>query len=220
MKNIVIADDHPITLQGIKKYVEDLGYNVMNTYVNGELALKGILELKPDLIILDLNMPIMNGLEVLEKVRQLDQKIKIILYTMYQEKVFFERAKSLGVNGYLLKEFALEDLAICIEKISLNEFWFSPKLNVSMTTNKFDTEITKINLLSAAERKILSFIGNNLSSKEIAELLFISEKTVEKHRSNIIKKLDLPNEKNILQRFATQNSVVQHIISNGEFKSF
>ena len=139
---------------------------------------------------------------------------------MYQEKVFFERAKSLSVNGYLLKEFALEDLAICIEKISLNEFWFSPKLNVSMTTNKFDTEITKINLLSAAERKILSFIGNNLSSKEIAELLFISEKTVEKHRSNIIKKLDLPNEKNILQRFATQNSVVQHIISNGGFKPF
>jgi DNA-binding NarL/FixJ family response regulator len=216
MRNIIIADDHPITLQGIKKYVEDLGYIVMKTYENGELALKGILKCKPDLVILDLNMPGMNGLEVLEKVREVNAEVKIILYTMYQEKVFFERAKSLGVNGYLLKEFALEDLSICIEKVKSNEFWFSPKLSKSMTTSKHDTEITKINLLSAGERKILSLIGNEHSTKEIAEMLFISEKTVEKHRSNIIKKLDLPNEKNILQRFATQNSVVQNIISNGE----
>ncbi len=152
-------------------------------------------------------MPGMNGLEVLEKVRKENEEVIIILYTMYQEKSFLTKAKELGVNGYLLKDFALEELAICLEKIDEGEYWFSSKLDETLTINKHDTEITKIMLLSTAERKILTLIGEDHNTKSISELLFISEKTVEKHRSNIIKKLGLPNEKNVLTWFALQNKI-------------
>ena len=207
MQTIILADDHPITLNGMKLYVEKLNYKVLNTYLNGIDAYNGIMLLNPDIVILDLNMPGMNGLEVLEKIRESNPTIKIILYTMYHEKSFLIKAKYLGVNGYLLKDFALEELSICLEKVSAGENWFSPKLEETLIIKKHDTEMTKILSLSAAERKILSLIGKDFGTKLIAELLFISEKTVEKHRSNIIKKLGLPTERNVLQRFALQNQI-------------
>jgi DNA-binding NarL/FixJ family response regulator len=207
MKTILIADDHPITLSGIQMYVENLGYKVVKTCSNGMDAYESILALQPEFVILDLNMPGMNGLEVLEKVRQENDSLKIVLYTMYQEKSFLERAKELGVNGYLLKDFALEELSVCLKKINDGDKWFSPKLEETLTINKHDTEKTKILSLTPAERKILELIGEDHNTKSISDLLFISEKTVEKHRSNIIKKLGLPNERNILMRFALQNKI-------------
>lgn len=207
MKTIIIADDHPITLNGIELYVKNLGYAVLSTYQNGMEAYQGILDLQPDFAILDLNMPGLNGLEVLRKVRKQNSAIKIILYTMYHERSFLIKAKELGVNGYLLKDFALEELVICLHKINDDKDWFSPKLEEALTINKHDSEKAKVLLLTPAERKILALIGADHNTKKISELLFISEKTVEKHRSNIIKKLGLPNEKNTLIRFALQNKV-------------
>lgn len=207
MKTIIIADDHPITLDGIKLYAENLKYKVLKTCKNGTDAYQEIINLNPDIVILDLNMPGMNGLEVLEKVRAKNTDVKIILYTMYHEKSFLLKAKKLGVNGYLLKDFAIEELSICLEKLSLGENWFSPKLDETLIIKKHDSEISKILLLTASERKILSLIGEDMDTKKIAEHLFISDKTVEKHRSNIIKKLNLPNERNVLMRFALQNNV-------------
>jgi DNA-binding NarL/FixJ family response regulator len=209
MQTIIIADDHPMTLNGIQVYVENLGYKVLKTCQNGTDAYNSVIDLKPEIVILDLNMPGMNGLEVLEKIRQTNQDIKIILYTMYHEKSFLIKAQRFGVNGYLLKDFAIEELSICLEKVSADENWFSPKLDESLTIKKYDTESSKILSLTAAERKILTLIGKDINTKTIAELLFISDKTVEKHRSNIIKKLGLPNERNVLQRFALVNNVVQ-----------
>ncbi len=207
MKTIIIADDHPITLDGIKLYAENLKYKVLKTCQNGTDAYQEIINLNPDIVILDLNMPGMNGLEVLEKVRAKNTDVKIILYTMYHEKSFLLKAKKLGVNGYLLKDFAIEELSICLEKLSLGENWFSPKLDETLIIKKHDSEISKILLLTASERKILSHIGEDMDTKKIADHLFISDKTVEKHRSNIIKKLNLPNERNVLMRFALQNNV-------------
>lgn len=207
MKTIVLADDHPVTLAGIKVYVESIGFEVIKLCENGKDALDAVLELNPDGVILDLNMPQLNGLEVLEKIRETELNTKVIIYTMYNEKSFLTRAKKLKVNGYLLKDFALQELETCLVKISANENWFSPKLEATLIAKKHDSQVEKILTLTAAERKILSLIGKDLTSKNIAEMLFISEKTVEKHRSNIILKLGLPNEKNVLQRFALQNDM-------------
>ncbi len=207
MKTILIADDHPITLNGIKLYVEKLNYKVLKTCQNGIEAYQEIINLNPDIVILDLNMPGMNGLEVLEKIRETNKRVRIILYTMYHEKSFLLKAKNFGVDGYLLKDFAIEELSVCLEKLSLGENWFSPKLDETLIIKKHDSEISKILLLTASERKILSLIGEDMDTKKIAEHLFISDKTVEKHRSNIIKKLNLPNERNVLMRFALQNNV-------------
>jgi two-component system, NarL family, nitrate/nitrite response regulator NarL len=209
MKTIIIADDHPITLKGIQLYVENLGYKVLKACKNGTEALQNILELKPDFVILDLNMPELNGLEVLYKIREKNNEIKIILYTMYHEKSLFNKAFSLGVNGYLFKDFALEELSICLEKLNIGENWFSPKLSDTLIIKKYDTESSKILLLTVSERKILKLISEDYNTKAIADLLFVSEKTIEKHRSNIIRKLGLPNEKNVLQRFALQNQMIE-----------
>lgn len=205
MNTIIIADDHPITLQGMKSYIENLGYKIIGTFTDGESLYNGILEKNPDIIITDLSMPKLNGIEVLEKLRKENNDVKIILYTMYHEKSFLIKAKSLGVNGYILKDFALEELSQCLDKIKNNENWFSNKLEVATKINKYDNEKTKMMLLTASEKKILSLITKEKNTKEIAELLFVSEKTIEKHRSNIITKLGLPNERNILMRFALNN---------------
>lgn len=207
MKTIILADDHPVTLAGIKFFVESLGFTVIKTCENGKDAMDAVLELNPDGVILDLNMPQLNGLEVLEKIRENDLGTKVIIYTMYNEKSFLLRAKKFNVNGYLLKDFALQELETCLKKISANETWFSPKLETTLIAKKHDSQVEKILTLTGAERKILSLIGKDHTSRIIAEMLFISEKTVEKHRSNIIAKLGLPNEKNVLQRFALQNDI-------------
>lgn len=209
MKTIIIADDHPITLNGIQLYVENLGYQVVKTCKNGREAYESVMALKPEYVILDLNMPELNGLEVLEKIREKDAETKIILYTMYQEKSLFNKAVNLGVNGYLLKDFAIEELSVCLEKLNNNENWFSPKLTDTLVIKKYDNEASKILLLTTSERKVLKLISEDYNSKSIADMLFVSEKTIEKHRSNIIKKLGLPNERNVLQRFALQNQIVE-----------
>lgn len=208
MKKILIADDHPMMLNGIKTHVESLGYDVIHTCENGEEVFTKIALNCPDIVILDLNMPILNGIEVLQKIRIQYPDIKVVIYTMHNEKNYLDKAISLGANGYLLKDFALEEISICLQKISAGENWFSQKLDDAIVAMKHDLEAQKIMLLTSAEKKILSLIGQDYNTKDIADLLFISEKTVEKHRSNIVKKLGLPSEKNILQRFALKNKIL------------
>lgn len=205
MKTIIIADDHPVTLNGMKLFLEQLGYLVMCTCNNGIHAFNQINAFKPEYAILDLNMPGMNGLEVLEKVRQTNKTTRIIIYTMYNEKTLFEKSVKLGVNGFLLKDFAIEELETCLEALSYQKVWFSPKLEQTLSLKDQDNKQEKFLLLTPAERKIVSLIADEKSSKSIAELLFISEKTVENHRSNIIKKLNLPVAKNSLLIWALEN---------------
>lgn len=205
MATFIIADDHPITLAGMKTYIEKLGHLVLSTYDNGISAFNNIVSLKPDYAILDLSMPGMNGLEVLEKVRLQNKTIKIIIYTMYTETTLFDKAVKLGVNGYILKEFAMQELETCLDTLKYKDEWFSPKLNEKLIFKESDTAQEKILILTPAERKIVSLIAQEKNSKQIADLLFISEKTVENHRSNIIKKLQLPTSKNALLIWALEH---------------
>lgn len=205
MRNVIIADDHPVTLNGMKAFLQKLGYNVIGTFTHGITALNQALTLKPDFAILDLSMPGMTGLEVLEHLRKTNKTIRIIIYTMYHEKALFERAKSLDVNGYLLKDFAMEELEECMNTLQYKKQWFSPKLDTALILKDADSLQEKILSLSPAERKIVELIAQEKSSKEIAELLFIAEKTVENHRSNVVKKLGLPQKNNSLSTWAVAN---------------
>lgn len=206
-ETVIIADDHPVTLNGIAQYVASLGYNVLHTYTNGIAALNNILALQPHYAILDASMPGMTGLEVIEKVRSQNKTIKLVLYTMYNDTALFERAKALEVNGYVLKNFALEELEICLAQLRYNKQWFSPRLQESLVIKDGATSHEKLQALSVSERKIIEMIAAGNTSKQIAELLFIAEKTVEGHRRNIIEKLNLPKEKNILLQWASKNLV-------------
>ncbi len=214
METIIIADDHPVTLNGISHYVESIGYKVIGQYNNGISAYNNILALQPHYCILDISMPGMSGLEVLKNIRAKTKSLKIILYTMYHDVALFEKAKNLGINGYVLKDFALEELKVCLTQLRFKKQWFTPRLNENLVSLAVRGRDEKYALLSAAEQKITELIAKRKSSREIAEQLFISEKTVENHRSNIIKKLNLSGTKNSLLLWAIDQ---EHMNSSGSF---
>lgn len=205
MANILISDDHPLTLMGTKTYIESLGHHITELCSNGITAYNMILQHKPDIAILDINMPGMNGMEVLEKLQSSQPKTKVILLTMHNEISIFNRAKELNVKGYVLKEFSTDVLEDCINAVLNNETWFNPEMSGQMQINTDSGSEILLDKLTFAEKKIVQLIGRQHTTKEIAQMLFISEKTVENHRSNIMKKLALPAEKNALLVWAVTN---------------
>lgn len=205
MANILISDDHPLTLMGTKTYIESLGHHICELCSNGINAYNMILQHRPDIAILDINMPGMNGLEILEKLQSNPLKTKIILLTMHNESSIFNRAKVLNVKGYVLKEFSTDVLEDCINAVLKNETWYNPELSGQLHITDDSGNESALDKLTYAEKKVVQLIGQQHTSKEIAQMLFISEKTVENHRSNIMKKLALPAEKNALLVWAVTN---------------
>ena len=201
---ILIADDHPFTLQGTKSFIESCGYIVTDACSNGISALNLILLHQPDIAVLDINMPGLDGLDVAQKVQKDKIKTKIILLTMHNELAIFKKATEYGIYGFILKEHAQSELQQCLLEVKNGNRYVSASLHA----NLIDTSCSNFkNLpeLTVTERKILEQIALQKTSKQIATLLFLSEKTVEGHRSKIIDKLSLPKEKNALLKWAIQN---------------
>ena len=201
---VLLADDHPFTLQGTKSYIESIGYKVINTCSNGVSALNLIKLHSPDIAILDINMPGLDGLDVSKKVFKNKLKTKIILLTMHKEMTIYKNAKQYNIYGYILKEHASTELEKCLLAIKNGNRYVSEHLQDDLIVDN-QKKLTELTQLTLAERKIVSFIAEQKTSKQIAELLFLSEKTVEGHRTNIIEKLGLPKEKNTLLKWAIQN---------------
>jgi DNA-binding NarL/FixJ family response regulator len=201
---ILIADDHPFTLQGTKSYVESYGYKVTDTCSNGVSALNLITLHHPDIAILDINMPGLDGLDVSKKVQENKLKTKIVLLTMHKEMTIYKKANEYGIYGYILKEHAHTELEKCLIEIQKGNRYVSEHLVDELISDTIDGngELSKLTL---SEKKIVELIAQQKTSKQIAELLFLSEKTVEGHRSSIISKLGLPKEKNTLLIWAIQN---------------
>lgn len=202
---IVIADDHPLTLQGTVAYVEQMGHKVVCYCSNGNAALNYIQVHHPDVAILDINMPGLNGLEVAEKVFEIKSPTKIVLLTMHNEISILNKAKEYQIYGYVLKEKAFPDLQQCLEQIEKGKRFYSDSMHYDVSTPPKD-EAGAYSELSLREKKIIELIALQKTSKQIADLLFISEKTVESHRTRIIEKLGLPKEKNVLLKWAMKNA--------------
>ena len=207
--NILIADDHTLTLLGTKSFVESLGYRVGSVCSNGIAAYNEICSKNFTIALLDINMPGMDGLKILEKVYTSKIRTKIILLTMHREISIYKRANELGVFGYLLKNHSEEELDICLQSVANNVQYISPHIAKELLMDKKATGDNDLSKLTFTENKILEMIGKQHSTKQIAALLFISEKTVEGHRRNIIDKLGLPKEKNILLQWAIKNMPVK-----------
>lgn len=199
---ILLADDHPMILQGTKFYLESKGYVVGDICSNGVTAFSLIDRNRPAVAILDISMPKMSGIEVAKKIQENNIPCAIILLTMHNELNIYKKALEYGVKGYLLKNFSNDELDACLQKVLNGESYFSPQLDSELIKNKNHSELES---LSVMERKIVELIGKQNSNKQIGELLFVSERTVEWHRRNIIDKLNLPKEKNILMKWALQN---------------
>lgn len=207
MHSVLIADDHPILSLGTKTFLEQRGYNIVGVCNNGVEAYNQILVKEPTIALLDINMPGMSGIDILEKMQARRMYTNIVLLTMHNELSIFKRAKELGAKGYLLKEFAMEEIEKCLHEVENGRPYFSIHLESKLVMNGQEQKNEGIEQLTFAEKKILQLIAVQKSSKEIAAQLFISEKTVETHRSHIIKKLNLPPNKNALLKWALTNNM-------------
>lgn len=205
---ILIADDHPFTLQGTKSFVESYGYKVMDTCSNGVSAFNLITLHAPDVAILDINMPGQDGLDVAKKIQENKLKTKVVLLTMHKEMTIYKKANEYGIYGYILKEHAHTELEKCLEEVKKGNRYISEFLIDDLISDKNDAT-NELSKLTLSERKIVELIALQKTSKQIAELLFLSEKTVEGHRSNVIEKLGLVKEKNTLLKWAIQNIVAK-----------
>jgi DNA-binding NarL/FixJ family response regulator len=201
---ILIADDYPLTLMGTKSFVESLGYIVDNVCNNGTTAFEQIVAQKPEIAILDINMPGMDGLEILEKVFIQKLPTKVVLLTMHKEMSIFNKANQYNLFGYILKENAQDELEICLKEVIKGNQFISKNLSSELTINNNSEAKEGLEKLTFTEKKIVELIAQHRTSKQIAELLFISEKTVEGHRTNIIQKLGLAKEKNTLLVWASR----------------
>lgn len=205
MKNetIITADDHPLLLKGLNDFLLEKKYNIIDSGVNGKEAYNLIVKLKPDIAILDIQMPFMTGLEVAKECKKNKIPTKIILITFHKEKVLFQKASELNIFGYILKEFAIEEIETCIKSVTEGVPYFSPRIKDLLGINPYKDSY--LDNLTPSEKKILKLIAKDKTNKDIASLLFISHRTVEKHRSNIIQKLKLEHKTNSLLIWAKDN---------------
>ncbi len=201
--SIITADDHPLLLKGLNDFLLEKNYNLIGSGNNGREAYNLIAKLTPDIAILDIQMPFMSGLEIARKCRSNNMDTKIVLITLHKEKELYQQAQELNIFGYILKEFALEEIDNCLETVSRGEPYFSPKIKALLGEDKVEDDV--LQLLTPSEKKILKLIARDKTNKEIASMLFISYRTVEKHRSNIITKLDLEPKTNSLLIWAKEH---------------
>lgn len=202
--SIVIADDHPLMLRGLTDFLTSKGFKIVGSAADGNTAYNLIVKLKPEIAILDIRMPHKTGLEIAEACTKNNLPTKVILITFDKEEEIYEQAKEFNVYGYILKEFAIEEIEICINHVMNNERYFSEEI-ASYLNHNTNNKPTDLENLTKSELKIVKLISENKTSLEIAEELSISVRTVDKHRSNIVNKLGLDNKPTSLSIWANVN---------------
>jgi DNA-binding NarL/FixJ family response regulator len=209
--DILIADDHPIVRQGLRQVLAaEADLRIVGEAEDGETALRMMKESKPDIAILDLNMPKMSGFEVARIIRQKELPVAIIFLTIYSDQEMFNKALNLGAKGYVLKDSAVSDIVSSIRAITLGQCFTSP----SVTTHLFNRAAKAASAmdkpmglasLTPAEMRVLRLIAEYKTNKEIADELCIHYRTVENHRNNICSKLNVHGSHSLL-KFALKHS--------------
>lgn len=207
--NVLIADDHPIFRQGLSITIEkNTNIKVVGEAENGAAAVELARSLRPDVIILDIDMPVKDGIETARELKALGLSAKVVFLTMHKDNSILRSLRSLGVKGYVLKDSALNEIGNCIIRVAAGNTYLSPALNEMILENAEAPERTEITpligTLSQAERNVLKLVTESKTSREIAEALFVTVRTVETHRYNICTKLEL-NGPNALFKFAIQH---------------
>lgn len=205
---ILIADDHPIFREGIRKVLErESSFFIIAEAEDGEAALHKILELKPDVAILDINMPKMTGLTVAQRVSAMNLTTNIMLLTMLDDKKIFLEAMDAGVKGYILKDSAVAEILKAVTAVNEDRHYISPTLSGILLQKKGilnDQQFDSLKNLTPTEVRILDRIADLKTNQEIADELFVSKRTVENHRTNIAQKLNLKSTNGVL-KFALQH---------------
>ncbi len=202
--SLLLADDHPIYRLGLREAVDRMdAFTVVGEAEDGEVAWDEINRHQPEIALLDIDMPKMSGLELAEKIGESKLGVKVVILTSYKEESFFNRAMDLGVRGYVLKENAIHDLKAALQAVSRGEVFLSPSissylLNRVQRLEQRESKVASLDLLTPMELRVLRLISENKTNKEIGELLFISPRTVNTHRTNMSNKLSLSGSRGLL----------------------
>ena len=192
---VLMADDHSILLAGVRKLLEER-YDVVGMVEDGRALLEAAERFKPDLILVDISMPLLNGLDAVRQLRKSQPDVKLLFLTMHASPQYATEAFKAGGNGYLLKQSAVSELPEAIEAVLQGKYYLTPSIakpiiEQALKAEEKPTVKGSIAELTSRQREVLQLIGEGKRTKEIAELLKLSVKTVEFHKNCLMKELDL-----------------------------
>ena len=210
---VLLGDDHTVLRQGLRKILEDRrDWHVVAEAGNGRDAVREALALTPDVAVLDIGMPLLNGIEATRQIVRRAPSVRVLILSMHSDQVYVTQAIQAGARGYLLKESAGAELLEAIAALAAGKSYFSHAVAqvvfddyVKTLTEKGITD--PYDALSEREREVLQLVAEGRSSKEIAELLSISPATVETHRAHLLQKLRLHNTVEVV-RYATRRGII------------
>lgn len=213
---ILVVDDHPLARFGIKnqlKEVEDLV--IVGEAEDGEAAMQKVKELHPDVVILDLFIPVLSGFEVVKLVRKDFPDVHVMILTAYEQEEYLHQALEFGAEGYLLKSAEKEELMAGVRAVSKGERAFSPRIKEFIVkgylTNRDSNRSNQLppSSLTTREKEILDLVSQGLTNQQIAEKLFISSRTIDTHRTNIMHKLGVHDVAHLV-RYAIEHGLVDN----------
>lgn len=213
MVRLAIADDHQLVLDGLKSLISNVAdFELVAEGNNGKDLCLIADNFKVDVVLVDIDMPIMNGMQATEIIKKKHPDVKVIILTMHNEKGIIQKVIELGADGYLLKNTNQQELSNAIIKVHAGEKYFSSDVTMSLVSSGEGNKVKLQNLeldtsLTEKEIEILKYIAQGFSNKEIGDKLFISHRTVDTHRTNLMRKLDAKNIAGLI-RYAMRAGLV------------
>ncbi|MCF6465818.1 response regulator [Clostridium sp. Cult2] len=211
--SVMIADDHVLMREGLKQLLElENDIRVTIQAGDGKEAIENALKYNPDVILLDINMPNMNGIDVLRRLKDLGVDSNVIMLTIHEDKEYLLETMKIGANGYVLKDSDADSLIKAIRDVNAGKTYIQPSIasmlveGMGSKDDERNKELMKIRLLTKREYEVLTLIAEGLNNKDIADKLYISEKTVKNHVSSIFKKLEV-NDRIQAAIFAFKNNI-------------
>ena len=210
--NVIIADDHAIIREGLKSLLETKGIKVLDIAKNGREAVEKAVALEPDVMMMDISMPDLNGVEATERIRQAVPHTRVIALSMHSGKSMIDKMFAAGASGYILKESAFDEIYDAIQGVIRGNFYLTPSIarmyvDDPMLDNASRTVPPKFNKISKKEGEVLQLMAEGVKTRDIAEKLGVSIKTVETHRRNIMKKLNIFSVAG-LTKYAIQEGII------------
>jgi len=211
---VLIADDHEVARRGIRALIETQPeWEVAGEAVTGRQALEETKRLQPDLVIMDITMPEMNGLEATRQIRKATPQTEVLVLSVHDSELLIREVLEAGARGYLLKSDAGRDLITAVEMLSEHKTFFTAKVSQMMIegflkSGPVEPSVSTLATLTSREREIIQLLAEGKSNKEAAEILQISVKTVETHRSHVMAKLNLHSMSDLV-RYAVRNHLIQ-----------
>jgi DNA-binding NarL/FixJ family response regulator len=205
---IMLADDHQIVRQGLKALLEREGLQVVGEAINGRDAVELARKISPDVAVLDLMMPLLNGLDAARQILEHLPRTRIILLTMHTEEHQIATALRLGIRGYVLKTQAAEDLVTAIRNVNAGETYLSPGVSSVVVGGYLSGAKAPMDDLTPRERQVLQLVAEGKTSKEVAALLSLSVKTAESYRARLMEKLDIHDTAGLV-RYAIRKGLIQ-----------